>query len=226
MPSSYRYCVLNISNFIHGCIALMCNPYIQGPMLYESNSAAVFASFFLFSFFRLVGTDKPVWILGDSLVLWGEKYATRLGCPHLGLNRTLRWWGKRGLNLASFQEFLDEIGNLPKKELCQIIGRCLSLRSVKAALPNTFLIWSDIIPRVRYHNAPLRDQSKIDKTRRSVNKYARSLESRLGGSGLRHFDIQHTRLTLFREDGTHLTDAGNSVLIIGFREALSSVGLL
>ena len=66
------------------------------------------------------------------------------------------------------------------------------IKTVHSLLPQTTLVWSDIIPRVSYDGVPKQGQSKVDKTRRAANKYARSQTARRGGRALQHPDIRYT----------------------------------
>ena len=42
---------------------------------------------------------------------WASVYAERLGCRHMGLQATVSWWGKRGLNLRACSHFLRNIAH-------------------------------------------------------------------------------------------------------------------
>ena len=161
----------------------------------------MFCSFCLVSFRVISGTSShhSIWIVGDSLIHWVSVYTERLGCPDLGLQATVSWWGKRGLNLRECSHLLrdiahqqpsspaillvhvgsNDVGMVNKKHLMEMI---LSLiKTVHSLLPQTTLVWWDIIPRVSYDGVPRQGQSKVDKTRRAANKNARSQTVRRGG---------------------------------------------
>ena len=206
---------------------------------------SVFGSplFLAVSFHVITGSSSQhsIWIVGDSLVHWGSVYAERLGCLDLGLQATVSWWGKRGLNLRACSHLLrniahqqpaapsillihvgsNDVGMVNKKHLMEMILNLI--HTVHSLFPQTTLIWSDIIPRVYYAGVSKRGQCKVDKTRRAANKYARSQTVRRRGHAVQHPDIRYTSQLLFRKDGIHLSDAGNSILLINFRHILGSM---
>ena len=61
----------------------------------------------------------------------------------------------------------------------------------------TLIIWSDIIPRVQYAEVSKWGQSKVDKTRRAANKYARSQTIRRGCSVRMDFICQTREIVYF-----------------------------
>ena len=95
------------------------------------------------------------------------------------------------------------------------------INTVHSHFPQTTLIWSDIIPRVHYTGVSERGQSKVDKTRRVANRYAWSQTVRRGGRALHHPGIRYTSQILFRNDGIHLSDAGNNILLADFLESMT-----
>ena len=80
------------------------------------------------------------------------------------------------------------------------------------------IIWSDLLPRLYWHNA-----SKIDSARKDVNRNVKQYLKSQGGLVNRHPSITHTEKRLFRYDGTHLNQLGNSVLLSGLQGGLETL---
>ena len=80
------------------------------------------------------------------------------------------------------------------------------------------IIWSDLLPRLYWHNA-----SKIDSARKDVNRNVKQYLKSQGGLVNRHPSITHTEKRLFRYDGTHLNQLGNSVPLSGLQGGLETL---
>ena len=89
--------------------------------------------------------------------------------------------------------------------------------------PGCTLVWSDILPRVRYSAAG--SQAKIEGTRKRLNRQARGVFSRCGGHVLTHPGFSWEKAELFRGDGVHLSDLGNQRFLDTFREGLTLFSL-
>ena len=89
---------------------------------------------------------------------------------------------------------------------------------IKLLLPNTRVIWSEILMRRYWHKAIC--GKKIELARKRVNlavKKAMLLES---FCVVRHPNIRARELNLFRFDGTHLSDTGYAVYLNNIQGAL------
>ena len=75
----------------------------------------------------------------------------------------------------------------------------------------TVLIWSDILVRVSYRNAE--SNSKMEKNRKTENSAMRAHTRKNGGKSIRHHGINWNMPHLFRNDGVHLNDLGNDILL-------------
>lgn len=87
---------------------------------------------------------------------------------------------------------------------------CSVLR-FRSLIPNIKLVWSDILPRRYWHGA--KKPNKVDKARKRVNCSARTIFKREGGSVIQHPDIRFNEVALYRNDGIHLSDTGNSIFV-------------
>ena len=83
------------------------------------------------------------------------------------------------------------------------------------------IIWSDMLPRLYWHNA--KSARNIDSARKDVNRKVKQYLKTQGGLVIRHPSITHTEKHLFRYDGTHLNQLGNSVLLNGLQGALETL---
>ena len=81
----------------------------------------------------------------------------------------------------------------------------------KSIMPNTLLIWSYILPRLFWLNGD--DHSKIDKTRRRLNRGVRSFIVKLGEKAIQHLDFDDHHETLFDNDEVHLSFIGLDIFI-------------
>ena len=84
--------------------------------------------------------------------------------------------------------------------------------------PQTVLIWSDVLPRIRYRGAYR--NNKMKKTCKTFNSAMRAYIRRIGGKAVRHQEIKWNLPHLFRPDGVHLNDMGNDVLIGVFHNSI------
>ena len=73
------------------------------------------------------------------------------------------------------------------------------------------IIWSDMLPRLYWQNA--KNASNIDSARKDVNRKVKKYLKTQGGLVIRHPSITHKEKRLFRYDGSHLNQVGNSVLL-------------
>ena len=112
----------------------------------------------------------------------------------------------------------NDLGLLPGLELFHHI-KCSFLRC-KLLAPNMSIIWSDMLPRLYWHNA--KSASSIEAMRKDVNRKVRNFLKTEGGLVIRHPTITFAEKQLFRYDGTHLNDLGNAVLLNDFQGGLET----
>ena len=92
------------------------------------------------------------------------------------------------------------------------------VRTLAMLCPDTVLIWSDVLPRIRYRGATA--HNKVEKTRKTFNSSMRAYVRKLGGKSLRHPQIQWHSNQQFRPDGVHLNDFGNDILIRNLHDGI------
>lgn len=187
---------------------------------------------------------KVVWIIGSSIVRWAGNFARRRpGGRSLGLQRCnfiIKWYGTSGMKWDQFDGTLqsrlkecpppdimiihlgsNDLTSTKSKEL--IVNIECSLLRLKALLPSTLLFWSDILPRCYWHGA--RFPKKIEKARKRVNSAVSSKFIMEGGGHIRHPSISVKEVSLFRHDGVHLSDHGNSVFVNDIQGGLENFAL-
>jgi len=113
---------------------------------------------------------------------------------HLGSNDMVQYGG-------------DTLGDMITKDLAEI----------HKLLPNTKIVWSEILPRLRWEGA--NSWVGIENKRRRVNRYGLTWVGRNGGFGIKH-EITHKDKGLFRADQVHLSDIGNDIFLNSIQECL------
>ena len=179
--------------------------------------------------------------MGSSIVHWAASSAiTRPGGKHLALQDKkvqIYWFGVRGMKWEQFDTLFysklgsnpapkylivqlgsNDLGILPGFELFNRI-KCSFLRC-KLLSPDTTIIWSDILPRLYWHNA--KSAARVDSMRKVVNRKVKNFLKPEGGLVIRHPTITYNDKQLFRYDGTHLNDLGNAVLLNDFQGGLET----
>ena len=78
-----------------------------------------------------------------------------------------------------------------------------------------------MLPRLYWHNA--KDASNVDSARKDVNRKVKQYLKSQGGLVIRYPSNTHTEKRLFRYNGTHLNQLGNSVLLYGLQEGLETL---
>lgn len=73
------------------------------------------------------------------------------------------------------------------------------------------IIWSDMLPRLYWHNA--KSATRIGVMQNDKNRKVKQFLKAEGGLVIRHPTITFAQKPLFRYDGTHLNDLGNSALL-------------
>lgn len=172
---------------------------------------------------------QRTWIIGSSLVHWASCRAKvrRKAVPALSKPST-SWHGERGMR---WKQLLPKVRSLLKEEqppqilLLHLGGNDLvstslrmliqeikkDLSKIKQLMPNTRILWSDIVARIQYRGA--KSNAKTEKARKSLNSTVHAHISKLDGLCIRHPQINWTCTELYRNDGVHLSKRGNDALL-------------
>jgi hypothetical protein len=89
-------------------------------------------------------------------------------------------------------------------------------------LPNTRIIWSEILIR-RYWHVAKGDGKIIENIRKRVNCAVNNCIKNEGHYVIKHPNIQASEIELYRFDGTHLTDIGNDIYLNNLQGALETL---
>jgi lysophospholipase L1-like esterase len=177
--------------------------------------------------------------LGSSIVYWaGKEVASRQEGSHLGLhNEGFQgfWFGERGMvwkELIPKIEFLlrrhlppkfvviqlgsNDLGTIKGWQLAENII-CDILR-IHSLMSNTLIVWSDILQRRYWHN--VNNGKSMEKTRKRVNLLVRNQVISIEGCALRHCNLRAREISLYRNDGTHLSNSGTEIYLNNIQGAL------
>lgn len=98
----------------------------------------------------------------------------------------------------------EKIVGLIKSIKCDILRlRCL--------IPNTMIVWSDILMRRYWHTAI--SGKSMELARKRVNSDIKKFMKEEGQFVINHPNIRASEISLYRYDGTHLTDQGNDIYL-------------
>ena len=143
----------------------------------------------------------------------------------------ITWHGQRGMKwqqlLPKMQHMLRSAAaptwiclHLGGNNLASIPLRALTamalqdFRTLHNMLPNTLLIWSDVLPRVHYRGA--QSDAKMEKARKTFNSAIKKHVSAMNGF------IQWNTPLIFRPDGVHLNNRGNDIFISDLAACLNT----
>ncbi|XP_062597917.1 uncharacterized protein LOC134259341 [Saccostrea cucullata] len=194
-------------------------------------------------FIKTSKTDQidSIWIIGSSIIHWAHIYAKNSNQENLGQESSnILWHGIRGMvweQLYPTIEFLLARNKKPKIIIIHCGGNnigqahntlrglqkyCKStLANIANLLPQTFIIWSHILPRNNWINCLANTEGQ--NCRRRINSACATfvLNKFQGrGASVSYPDIRAQCKELFRKDGVHLSDLGNSIFINTLRNAL------
>jgi hypothetical protein len=186
-------------------------------------------------------SDPTIWILGSSIPFWASQSASfRPGGRNLNLPARIKWHGKRGMQwhqldplvMSLLQKYpapqflMIHLGSndmvtpqLTGKKLADEI-KCSFLR-YNALLTQTTLVWSSVLPRLYWHGVSHKEGGKIDKKRVKLNSRIRKFLLDLGGLAIDHTNISQHNTSLFRNDGTHLSESGIEVYLGNIQSAFT-----
>ena len=93
------------------------------------------------------------------------------------------------------------------------------LVKIQRLLPQTKLIWSQMLPRLKWRYSSNSDS--MDRCRARLNSSTGSYIIRKGGHYIKYPDIL-PNYTFFKDDGVHLTELGNEIFLNTMQGALES----
>jgi hypothetical protein len=149
----------------------------------------------------LMDIQKKIWIIGSSLVHWAEHRAHRAtGKWNMLPSQKVSWHGQRGMKwnqlLPKMKTLMrsatppqmlfvhlggNDLASTPLRQLTQQ-AQC-NMKALSELCPQTVLIWSDVLPRIRYRGADA--NNKMKKTRKTFNSAMRAYIRKLGGKVIR-----------------------------------------
>jgi lysophospholipase L1-like esterase len=94
----------------------------------------------------------------------------------------------------------------------------LGLLRLKVMCPNARIVWSEILMRRYWHSA--QDGRALEKSRKRLNLLLRNFMQTIGGCVIRHSNIRASEKSLYRFDGTHLSNTGNEVYLNNIQGAI------
>ena len=177
---------------------------------------------------------QSLWLVGSSIVYWAGMAAIQTFDQHLGLSEvSVQWMGERGMTLDTLHSTLDiqfkndkcptflfihcgsndlTTEGVSGKDIIENIKT--SILRYKALFKDITIIWSSLLARRYWHFAPIGSGSQIDKKRKRVNAAIKSFVLHTGGKVI-HNDsyIKVDEASLYRTDGTHLSNLGNNILL-------------
>lgn len=182
---------------------------------------------------RLFTGSTRVWIVGSSLVKNAFHAAKRRpGGSNLGLARigvSIWWDGVSGMSVLELENKLKDMMNYenpPKLLVIHLAGNDIGhhkvgnlrievkdlLNWVNTYLPNTTMVWSQILPRDfwRYNTAD--NNEAMDKCRYRINNFASNFVIQKGGRYIRYPDLTPIGHYL-EDDKVHLNDLGNDIFL-------------
>lgn len=171
------------------------------------------------------------WIVGDSLINWAGQYS-----PQLQGGGDIKWKGLGGARVGGLSSRISSyLAKSPfpttlivhlgtnnilvesTRETRQSMEE--NLYAVRQLLPNSRIIWSDILPRMYYHGENTAGAGK--RCTINLNKCAHQIGAQLGMYYINHshaFPPQSHHL--YRRDGLHMSELGNAMLRKNLEESL------
>ncbi|XP_078328757.1 uncharacterized protein LOC144623807 [Crassostrea virginica] len=185
--------------------------------------------------------QDSIWIIGSSIIHWAHVYAKNLNQDHLGReSSTILWHGIRGMvweQLYPTIQFLLAHNATPNIIIIHCGGNNIgqshntlrglqkfyksTLVNIANLLPTTSIIWSHILPRNNWVNCLANMEG--NKCRRRINSACATFVTKHfkgRGASISYPDIRVEHKKLFRKDGVHLSDLGNSIFVNTLRNAL------
>ncbi|XP_056378996.1 translation initiation factor IF-2-like [Hyla sarda] len=188
---------------------------------------------------RLGAAPCLIWILGHSYVVRGAaRAAVRPDGRQLGFSREkaqVRWLGQGGLLwggvLPFLQKYVDldrapdvlvlhvggnDLGGRTARSLMRDIK--LDLLRIWSSFPGIFIIWSDIVARLKWRRA--RSVASLNRARAKVNRVVSRFVARNGGLAVRHRELEVASSEFLGPDGVHLNPIGTDLWAWEIRDML------
>ena len=89
---------------------------------------------------------------------------------------------------------------------------------LKVMCPNARIVWFAILMRRYWHSA--QDGRALEKSRKRLNLLVRNFMQTIGGCVIRHSNIRVSEKSLYKFDGTHLSNTGNEVYLNNIQGAI------
>ena len=101
----------------------------------------------------------------------------------------------------------NDLFSTPVKDLRRLIEE--GLRTIRHMLPNTRIVWSDVLPWLFYYGEVKKGVGKRNWA--AINKFAHKICGQLGNAAsvVHSHNISQSNHTLYRRDRLHLSASGN-----------------
>ena len=104
----------------------------------------------------------------------------------------------------------NDLGATPLKQL--MVEMKTTLEIIQRLLPNTKLIWSQLLPRLVWRQSENSDA--MNKSVKRLNSHIAAEIVKMGGCYIKYPDIKVSEEKLFNEiDGVHLSETGNEIFL-------------
>ena len=163
---------------------------------------------------------------------------TRKGGQDLGLQSrgaNIRWFGKWGMLWNELKDSVEkkikdlpapglliiQLGsnNLGKRDIVVLIEDIQrDILRIKLLLPNTRIVWSEVLMRHYWHEANF--GKAVELAPKRLNLAVKNFVLNEGHNVIRHPNIRARKKNLYRFDGTHFSDAGNAIYLNNIQGAL------
>ncbi|KAK3096202.1 hypothetical protein FSP39_024416 [Pinctada imbricata] len=94
------------------------------------------------------------------------------------------------------------------------------LLEVNEILPNTKLVWSQLLPRIKWQVS--HNNEAMEKCRNRLNRLAAKNILQGGGYYIKHPDLFPFSSSLYKTDGVHLNELGNNVFLNTIQSAFET----
>ena len=187
---------------------------------------------------------RNIWIIGSSIIAKAEKHTTQrptgknLALDKNGLN--VVWAGLPGMKISALVPLVQAMVNcfgLPHALVIHCGGNDIGMGSIREVLkhliyatfivskmlPNSLLIYSQILPRTKWrYNSNLK---AMERARKRINRGIRTYYYKSNAKVITHADLQDGHNALFADDGVHLSFLGNDIFINAIQCGLEQFAL-
>jgi hypothetical protein len=170
---------------------------------------------------------RNIWIIGSSIIAKAEKHTIQrptgknIGLDKNGLN--VVWAGLPGMKISALVPLVQAMVNcfgFPHALVIHCRSNDIGMGSIREVLkhliyatfivskmlPNSLLIYSQILPRKKWrYNSNLR---AIERARKRINRGIRTYYYQSNAKVITHADLQDGHTALYADDGVHLSFLG------------------